>query len=689
MTPRPFTRSLFQHSNGCVKNTSHYVQWPWSGSMWLAWRPHFSVHDVSCFISLALVLQTLSESSRHERVTAIRPADRGKLGEKFVPGELPTGEEFAKAVESQPAQLRTASQICLLENISGEDLDVVSCENLALLSLPVSFAWCCKMSSNLVPVITQKDLESISLFKAGSGFALRAFHAPRNTEVSLKLLTRQNATERDLKALLEEIAGTFRLQSHRLVPPLGICHFQGVLGIVSEWMHHGSLDALIHECDLHPQLPSPLCVRILSDVAEGLSYLHSLEPPILQHHLKPSDILLDLEYRAKISDYGLGTWRKEQIRSLVQNCNNESCWDLLCLAPEILQGGNFSAEGDVYSFGMICWGALSRQKPFKDKKTLLEAVTGVCSGMRPGIEPGFLPHSLPHRNKLQHLVVLCWHQQACYRPSAAECKALLQDVLSTFRKEEISDAIYNLMHAKDCAVAAAKGPDSYVLGRDAHNLEVIYAENSSGSKKELNLKAQVLSNICLERGEEKPSSDARQAVLPRNHLLNAAFGKDVGHPVCGSKEPSPPQPSVSTYSSVGRGSTLPFGEEVESCKQPSPQFGQGPGHSPPYSKLQSSWPENTLTGRSCSVLACRRETILSCMTEGRLNHLMDVLRSRQLLSRMDYEMIMSFPTLTGRARALLDTCLGLGEKASQAVVNVLSASKCPPLLQSLQANAVN
>lgn len=67
------------------------------------------------------------------------------------------------------------------------------------------------------------------------------------------------------------------------------------------------------------------------------------------------------------------------------------------------------------------------------------------------------------------------------------------------------------------------------------------------------------------------------------------------------------------------------------------------------------------------------------MTEGRLNHILDVLRSQQMLSRMDYETITSYPTVTGRARALLDTCLCLGESAAQVVVTALSVTKCSPL----------
>ncbi|KAH0619499.1 hypothetical protein JD844_000161 [Phrynosoma platyrhinos] len=329
-------------------------------------------------------------------------------------------------------------------------------------------------------------------------------------------------------------------------------------------------------------------MRILSDVSEGLNYLHSLEPPILHHSLKPSNVLIDLEYRAKISDYGLATWRRQQMLSLLQNCNDKSCWDLLYFSPEILQGGSFSREGDMYSFGMMCWEVLSRQKPLR------------------------------------------------------ECTALLQTILSTFRKEAISDAIYNLIHAKN----------PQPVGRMQNKSE------------QTSLKCE-------------------------GHLKS--------HPVCKSKGSRSPPHSLSTFlmpdSSASDKSTLPFCKESEDRQKPLPKLAQDLGHSLTYNSQQNSWSENRSTGscykqKSCSILACERETILNCMTEGRLNHLLDVLRSQQLLSRTDYEMITSFPTLTARTRAMLDTCLSLGEKAAQIVVSVLSTSKCSPLLQSIQANAV-
>nr|XP_056718834.1 receptor-interacting serine/threonine-protein kinase 2-like [Euleptes europaea] len=537
--------------------------------------------------------------------------------------------------------------------------------------------------NNKMSIVSPEDLESIALTRAGFGFILKAFHGPRNADVVLKLLTCKNATDRDLKALLEDVAGIQRVHCERLMPSIGIYQFQGLLGVVTEWMHNGSLHSLIHEHELYPDLPLPLCVRILTDVAEGLRHLHGLEPPILHHSLKPSNVLLDLEYRAKISDYGLPTWRRQQLRSVLQNCNNRSCWDLLYLAPEILQGGGFSQEGDIYSFGMMCWETLSRQKPLEGKKTLLEAVTGVCSRVRPGVEPAFIPSDLPHRNKLLQLVAVCWHQEPSYRPCAADCEALLQDVLGMFGKEMLSDAIYSLIHAKDCATNAAKSPASPGLEIDLRNLEVTSPQDKNRPTRKITLETQSLPGFHPESNAHRQEKEAEQTLFANATPPNTSLEK--GPPACGSKGLSS-RHSLSTVLTPDPSEevSVPLRRKSEGW-QPPPVHGTD--RSPSHSNLPSTWPGRPFTdpcyrGSCCTILACRRETILSFMTEGRLNHILDVLRAQQILSRTDYETITSFSTVTSRARALLDTCLSLGEKAAQTVVGILSASKCSPLART-------
>ncbi|XP_013912546.1 PREDICTED: receptor-interacting serine/threonine-protein kinase 2-like [Thamnophis sirtalis] len=533
--------------------------------------------------------------------------------------------------------------------------------------------------SKLVPIISQKDLENISLSHTGFGISLKAFHVAWNTDVSVKLLSNQRAGERDFKTLLQEAANTQRLQCNHLLPLLGICQFQGFLGVATTWMQNGSLSLFIHDGELYPDLPVPLSLRILSDVATGLSYLHSLEPPILHHHLKPSNVLLDLEYRAKISDFGQPTWRKQQLRAALQNCNEASCWDLLYLSPEILQGGQFSQKGDVYSFGMMCWELLSRQKPLTGKKTLIQAITGVCNGLRPGIEAAFIPNALPHRNKLIQLMLLCWHQELHFRPNATECAAFLKDILSTFPKEVIPDAIYNLICAKECAINAAKGPVSHLLETGMRNLELICPQNNNVPNKEIVLKPQSLS---CETGN--PGNKLNQTVLVSNTPRGTALGRDPS--ISASNGSNLPSIVLPPHSKISNNKTRPFNDE---SKDYQPPFLQTVGEPTCCKNCPHNWPNSTLTGptcktKNCSILTLGRETILSSMTEGRLNHLLDVLRAQQLLPRPDYEMIRSYPTLTGRTRALIDTCLNLGEQAAEAVVTVLSSSKGSLSLRKLQ-----
>ena len=89
---------------------------------------------------------------------------------------------------------------------------------------------------------------------------------------------------------------------------------------------------------------------------------------------------------------------------------------------------------------------------------------------------------------------------------------------------------------------------------------------------------------------------------------------------------------------------------------------------PPPGLPGSSTPRRVSCRR---LLLERRELIIRGMTEGRLNHLLDVLRSRQALNYEAYEIITAAVTLAARTRSLLDTCCCLGEKVAALVAVTL------------------
>ncbi|OWK54091.1 Receptor-interacting serine/threonine-protein kinase 2 [Lonchura striata] len=528
--------------------------------------------------------------------------------------------------------------------------------------------------ANPLPVVGQEDLESFTLTRTGSGFALKAFHISWNTPISVKLLTSQDTTDREWKLLLQDIASVRCYESEHLLPFLGIYQCHGLVGIVTEWMNNGSLHSLIHEHQLYPELPFPLLIRILSDVAEGLHHLHSLEAALCHCSLKPSNVLLDVQYRAKISDYGLTNWKKQQLRSDLQNCQHRNCQDLVYLPPERLEGGLPSQKGDIYSFGILCWESLSRQKPFKGQTTLLDVLRGICSSLRPGISEKFIPSNLPERNRLLNLIALCWHQEPDYRPHTAECVHLLNGVLSSINKEVISAAIYNLMDAKERALNACKGSETYTLQRGTCNSEIICPQKDNRLiRKKIPLLVPSLSTVLLDSSANTAERDNIEMGVPSTTPQNATT-KD--HPGSERIKSSSFCTNPSSVSTAGKESSQHNSPLLALQHRPQPMH-LGQAVTGPCSK-----------GNCCQILACQRQSILNCMTEGRLNHILDVLRSRQALSRVDYESITSRPTVTGRARALLDTCLCLGERAAQAVVTALAGSKSCPLGQITRAHTV-
>ncbi|EXB93465.1 Protein kinase 2B [Morus notabilis] len=110
-------------------------------------------------------------------------------------------------------------------------------------------------------------------------------------------------------------------------------------------------------------------IRIAIDAARGLSILHNSEEQVIYRDFKASNILLDSEFNAKLSDFGLAkagpTGDRTHVSTQVMGTQGYA-------APEYMATGRLTAKCDVYSFGVVLLELLSGRRAVDKTKVGVE-----------------------------------------------------------------------------------------------------------------------------------------------------------------------------------------------------------------------------------------------------------------------------------------------------------------------------
>ncbi len=243
-------------------------------------------------------------------------------------------------------------------------------------------------------------------------------------DVAVKELKGVNLSEKALYQVKNEVDIMSRLNSMHIVRFHGAC-FQKPYRIVMEYMRKGSLYGVL-------QSKEPLSwsqrYRIGLDVTIGLLQMHEQSPPILHRDLKSLNVLLDKDYRAKLTDFGLSKIKTETA-STTQHTGGVGSrpW----MAPELFGlRPKFSKASDVYALGMVLWELASRELPYNEVADPVEIRDAVRDGEREE-----LPSDCPYA--FAQLIQLCWTQKREERPSARLAAESLTGLFSdAFKKEK-------------------------------------------------------------------------------------------------------------------------------------------------------------------------------------------------------------------------------------------------------------
>ncbi|KAK6261608.1 hypothetical protein QUC31_007424 [Theobroma cacao] len=110
-------------------------------------------------------------------------------------------------------------------------------------------------------------------------------------------------------------------------------------------------------------------IRVAIDTARGLSFLHDSEQPVIYRDFKASNILLDSEFNAKLSDFGLAKAGPVGDNSHV---STQVLGTQGYAAPEYIATGRLTARCDVYSFGVVLLELLSGRRAVDTTKIGVE-----------------------------------------------------------------------------------------------------------------------------------------------------------------------------------------------------------------------------------------------------------------------------------------------------------------------------
>ncbi|QHO14682.1 putative LRR receptor-like serine/threonine-protein kinase [Arachis hypogaea] len=152
------------------------------------------------------------------------------------------------------------------------------------------------------------------------------------------------------------------LRHRNLVKIISSCSNDDFKSLVMEFMPNGSLDKWLYSHEYCLDFFERLSIML--DVASALEYLHhGFSTPVVHCDLKPSNVMLDEDMVAHVSDFGIAKLL-DKGQSKVHTKTYLAT--LGYVAPEYGSMGIISVKGDVYSYGIMLMEVFTRKMPTDD-----------------------------------------------------------------------------------------------------------------------------------------------------------------------------------------------------------------------------------------------------------------------------------------------------------------------------------
>ncbi|XP_073282792.1 probable serine/threonine-protein kinase PIX13 [Primulina huaijiensis] len=217
-------------------------------------------------------------------------------------------------------------------------------------------------------------------------------YAPSRVGVGIPVAVKKSNpdSEQGLKEWQAEVKFLGKFSHPNLVKLFGYCWEQKQFLLVYEYMQKGSLASHLFRKGRGETIPWDTRIKIAIGAARGAAFLHTTEKQVIYRDFKASNILLDEEFNAKLSDFGLAKLGPIDGNSHI---TTNIVGTFGYAAPEYMATGRLYVKSDVFGFGVV----------------LLEIITGlqVIDHNRPNVQTNLVEWAKPmlsSKNKLKKLI---------------------------------------------------------------------------------------------------------------------------------------------------------------------------------------------------------------------------------------------------------------------------------------------
>ncbi|KAJ1297018.1 hypothetical protein BS78_01G346100 [Paspalum vaginatum] len=267
---------------------------------------------------------------------------------------------------------------------------------------------------------------------------------------------------------LAEVIFLGQFRHAHLVKLLGYCCEDEERLLVYEFMPRGSLENHLFR-RISATLPWGTRLKVAIGAAKGLAFLHAAATPVIYRDFKASNILLDSDFTAKLSDFGLAKMGPEgedtHVTTRVMGTHGYA-------APEYVQTGHLNVKSDVYSFGVVLLELLTGRRAMehvRGRSAHADQQLKLVDWTRPYLAGGSRRlrcimdqrlaghYSVKGARAVAQLAVQCTAPQPRDRP----------------RMAAVIDALERLQGLKDMAVSVGLWPSAApVAGRNAISAKI-------------------------------------------------------------------------------------------------------------------------------------------------------------------------------------------------------------------------